>query len=418
MSEHLSEDRLLELAYGELSPEEAAAAEAHALGCAQCAKPLREIRSVRRVMAELPSMTPPASAASSLLQYAEQAAGRRRKSPRGWRRWLTPLATVLAFSLVAIVGVRVVREEGPAAVLMEERRGQDTEMRAPVALAAPQAAPDVQEPVPAPPATESAPTSVRAGADSPGAKGSGTERFARPPPATPAPAPPAQVARRALAKEKKVRDESDSFDGTFGGSERDKKLDSPPRQKPAEAVGGTVADKEETARSAAGAVAHGVVREPERLRASEQNAGSPASVASAPPYDAPVPQEREKDGSAGPGASAGQGQDQVGTLDRSAAAPSASRAAAKSRQAPIQSEAQQDLSPATPPELSLDALPRVLASTRGAAREPLLHRLCDEEHRPEREADALASCRTLIAEFPHSRWAPAARARLQAEAPR
>ena len=413
MSEHLSEDRLLELAYGELSPEEAAAAEAHALGCAQCAKPLREIRSVRRVMAELPAMTPPSSAASSLLQYAEQAAGRRRKGRFGWRRWLTPLATVLAFSRVAIVGVRVVREEGPASVLQERSR-PETEMRAPVAAAPPLAAPEVQEPAPMD-ALEAPRKSAPAAEDSPGATGSGSESYARPPPSTVTPAAPqAKVVRRALAKEKMApaRDESENgFEAVFGGSPHDKKLDAPPTQKPTEVLGGVVADKTEEARPTAGAVAHGVTREPERLRAeakAEQNAAAPARFASAPPAGSTVAEEREKDGRGGP-------EDQVTALDRSAAAVPAAPPAKKSRQAPVQSE---DLSPATPPQPSLDELPRVLASTRGAAREPLLHRLCDEEHRPEREADALASCRALTAEFPHSRWAPAAQERLRAEAPR
>src|SRR6478735_2425087 len=51
---HAAEDRLLEYAYGELSPGDAAAVEGHLQGCVKCAGTLDAIRGVRRARPTAP----------------------------------------------------------------------------------------------------------------------------------------------------------------------------------------------------------------------------------------------------------------------------------------------------------------------------------------------------------------------------
>ena len=105
---HQYEDKLLELAYGELPESEATAVEAHVQGCARCRQSLAEIRSVRLSMGQLPQVDPPEAGLDSLLAYAEQAARRNAAGPAGapsfWKRLMAPLAGVAALSLVAVVG--------------------------------------------------------------------------------------------------------------------------------------------------------------------------------------------------------------------------------------------------------------------------------------------------------------------------
>ena len=108
---HSSEDRLLELAYGELPPAEARALEAHLEDCPRCTQALQQIRSVRTAMAPLRAEPVPDAGLDSLLAYAQQSARRNAEAPaparRGWRRLLMPAAGLAAASLFGLVVLQV-----------------------------------------------------------------------------------------------------------------------------------------------------------------------------------------------------------------------------------------------------------------------------------------------------------------------
>ena len=74
MSQDAFQDRLLDLAYGELSPREAREVEAHAASCPACRAELARIRETRRIMAALPDEPAPEAGERLLLAAAREAA--------------------------------------------------------------------------------------------------------------------------------------------------------------------------------------------------------------------------------------------------------------------------------------------------------------------------------------------------------
>lgn len=191
MSHDELRERLLDLAYGELSPREAREVEAHAEGCEACRAELAAIRGTRQVMSALPVEPAPERGRAVLVAAAREAV--RARPPRGKvGRWLWA-GPVLAASLavVVVVSVRVGERPPPSAgredpdALLGERRYAEPAPAAPPAVppAAPREAPAVAAaPAPAP----SAPPRGGARREAP--------RFATAPEAD-APAPPAAVAR-------------------------------------------------------------------------------------------------------------------------------------------------------------------------------------------------------------------------------
>lgn len=110
---HQYEDKLLEFAYGELPQHEADAVDAHVRGCTRCAHSLSEIRGVRATMARLPMENAPDAGLESLLAYAEQAAKRSaeiKAPPSIWKRFLMPLASVMALATVGVIAFRANQE--------------------------------------------------------------------------------------------------------------------------------------------------------------------------------------------------------------------------------------------------------------------------------------------------------------------
>ncbi|HET8539487.1 MAG TPA: zf-HC2 domain-containing protein [Anaeromyxobacter sp.] len=102
-------DRLLDLAYGELSKREAREVEAHAASCEPCRAELARIRATRRVMATLPQEPAPERGERILIAAAGEAAEARRPR-RLVPRWLLGGAVVAAsLAVVAVVSVRVAR---------------------------------------------------------------------------------------------------------------------------------------------------------------------------------------------------------------------------------------------------------------------------------------------------------------------
>jgi hypothetical protein len=95
-------ERLLDLAYGELSPRDARKVEEHAASCEACRAELGRIRETRRLMSALPEEPAPAEGERILLAAARGAAGRR--GPRILPPWLWG-GSLVAASLAAIVAV-------------------------------------------------------------------------------------------------------------------------------------------------------------------------------------------------------------------------------------------------------------------------------------------------------------------------
>jgi hypothetical protein len=123
-------DRLLELAYGELSADEVRAVEAHVGECPACKGALEEIRGVRRVMAKLSQPAAPQDKLESLFAYAEQAARRASAGPapgtRWWGKWLAPMGGIAAVVTIGIVAHEVSRApelQDPAEQVLREKLG-------------------------------------------------------------------------------------------------------------------------------------------------------------------------------------------------------------------------------------------------------------------------------------------------------
>lgn len=96
-------DRLLDLAYGELSGREARDVEAHAAACEACRAELTRLRETRRIMSALPDEAPGPGGERILLAAAREAADARAPRRR-FPGWLLG-ATAAAFSLVAVAAV-------------------------------------------------------------------------------------------------------------------------------------------------------------------------------------------------------------------------------------------------------------------------------------------------------------------------
>lgn len=95
-------ERLLDLAYGELSPRDARKVEEHAASCEACRAELGRIRETRRLMSALPEEPAPAEGERILLAAARGAAGSR--GARILPPWLWG-GSLVAVSLAAIVAV-------------------------------------------------------------------------------------------------------------------------------------------------------------------------------------------------------------------------------------------------------------------------------------------------------------------------
>jgi hypothetical protein len=217
MSHEELRDRLLDLAYGELSPREARELEDHAASCEACGAELARIRGTRRLMAALPEEPAPAEGERILLAAAREAAGRR--APRRLvPRWAWT-AAVAAASLAAVAAVswRIVAMrpggiggEDPQALL-----GDSPYARPPRETARDSAAAEEREPAGARGTTPEQPAAPGAGKGERAKRARGAEggreavpsrRFAEAPPpeatpprAAPSRAPAPQPERQAYA---------------------------------------------------------------------------------------------------------------------------------------------------------------------------------------------------------------------------
>ncbi len=132
MNRVCSHDDLEALAAGELSPERAQAANAHAAGCVECAEELRWLRSERELMRRRAARAPlqPAEL-SDLWSGVEARLGERRP-----RRWLRPAsfamtvaaAAVLAFFAGRRAAEHAQHERSPMALLPDAQNMQRSEL--------------------------------------------------------------------------------------------------------------------------------------------------------------------------------------------------------------------------------------------------------------------------------------------------
>jgi hypothetical protein len=247
-------DRLLDLAYGELSGREAREVEAHAASCEACRVELARIRETRRLMSALPDEAPDAGGERILLAAARQAA-EARTPPRRLAPWLWG-ATAAAFSLVAVAAVSYRLAMRPGLL---ERPDSEALLGGPYASPPPPAAPPAEAP-------SSAEEAVRTRA---------------PEPAPPAAAEraPAVASPRVLRKQAEPRGDERSARAEEGG--RGATVEDPPLE--AEAGRATAAPPEPSADAEAfDAPSPRSAAAPAEAPAAKRAAPRPAEAASAP----------------------------------------------------------------------------------------------------------------------------------------
>lgn len=156
---HQYEDKLLELAYGELPQHEANAVESHVRTCTRCTEALGQIRAVRSTMGQLPVVAPPEAGLESLFAYADQAARRNAAGPAPtatwWRKLMAPMMAAGALCIIGVVAWQTSREGAVVPtreeIAVEARQKKDA-MRteslraAPVVAEAPPPAPAAEAP--------------------------------------------------------------------------------------------------------------------------------------------------------------------------------------------------------------------------------------------------------------------------------
>lgn len=404
------EEKLLEYTYGELSEGDSKTVEAHLRACATCADSLRAMKQVRRTMAQLPMVAPPKAGLDSLLSYAESAAKASRAKPARrspWLRWVMPLASLAALSVVLVVSSKVARQtEGPIASNRDEARGDWASARPPSAKKS--AAPAGE--------TEATASKIVAVPQEPEArkKPAALEKHAA------APTTPAE------------ENEASPSDGSGGSRPLDDKA---PAKKPAERA--SVADqlpKEAQAPNqwASPPASWKKDGQPELNRAAgDGERARKAKVAMAPPPERSAPREgQDFDGRQGgvmngmagngPGGAAGAARPAEKQPGRAQAAGERAMAGeAKARPSALVGR-----SPASPSGPARDDREREVAQLRqvlargaqGEERARLLRRLCEALDELGREREADSACDAVIREFPRSDEARSALQRSNARA--
>ncbi len=200
MTHEALRERLLDLAYGELSPRAAREVEEHADSCEACRGELGRIRETRRLMSSLPEEPAPAEGERILLAAAREAAGRRR-TERALPRWVLG-GSLVAASLAAVVAVSyrvaTMRPRSAGREDVNALMGESPYARPPPPESAPPAeSPAPPKAAPEPDARREPPEETRR----PHVERSRTA--AAPPPASAEPAPPAAPA----GEKKKARSE-------------------------------------------------------------------------------------------------------------------------------------------------------------------------------------------------------------------
>ena len=170
MTHAQAQSLLLDLAYGELSPDEAREVERHAAECAACAAELEGLLATRRLAARLADEPVPARGRAELLAAARLAA-----SPAPARRRLRSRVYAIAASaaVIALVAGVTLRLTGQRSALRGREDFPELRDLAPMEDVAPSPAPVPAAPAPArkrqaaPPVTEARPSRAPAPAPLP-----------------------------------------------------------------------------------------------------------------------------------------------------------------------------------------------------------------------------------------------------------
>ncbi|WP_225414046.1 anti-sigma factor family protein [Stigmatella hybrida] len=377
---HAHEDRLLDFAYGELSPQETRAVQSHLDGCPRCSEALASIRGVRSAFSQLGMEPAPEAGLDSLLAYAQQSARGMAQGPSPkqslWRRLTVP---VMGIASVCVFGVITLRVSEQVNLQPEFAQAQKT-VAAPMAEDAP------------PPADLLMPSAAPAPA--PGA------------PAEPQMPQISRGARREMAQDvpelKKKMEKADWARGGKGGTASKAKQLVAEENAESESFGMAADD-------------NGPLPPP------------PAPVAAAAPEPAPY----DKDGAYDDGAYGAPASSSLrlseGRARQSKSKPSASKAPASAgapspaKRAPAETEmSQQAIVARQDGKRVLDAslLREALADgATGEERWNLLARLCDAEFALGRREAAIEACSLVVKEAPGSPAGLQARRRLLQEAP-
>ncbi len=102
MRAHPTEERLLDLALGDGSPE----ARGHLTECAACAARVEEARTVAEFATEVDVPEPPEPFWAEFRRDLRRRIAEEERPPAAWRRWLLPLAAVPVALVVAVVVYR------------------------------------------------------------------------------------------------------------------------------------------------------------------------------------------------------------------------------------------------------------------------------------------------------------------------
>jgi hypothetical protein len=120
MTHEEAKDLLLDLAYGELAPEDARAVELHAAGCAECGEERRRIAHVRALASRAAEPTS-TRGTDAILAAARRAAAERRPRLRApSRRVSWAIATAAVLAIVVGVTLRVSESRAKRSVDVEE----------------------------------------------------------------------------------------------------------------------------------------------------------------------------------------------------------------------------------------------------------------------------------------------------------
>ena len=403
---HPDDDRLLELAYGEVPASEARALRQHVDGCARCRKVLDGIAEVRTAFRSIPEEPAPEEGLESLLAYGEQAAARAR-SRRGGLRILALLSAATAFAVVwvmlpgpskrsdtdVLAQAEVPREAVQGGGSRDEAdRAKDTkenEARVLRRLATPKAEPvarseQFSEERPAP-GRQSAPEQL--------SKQKGSEKKLDASKEQPklAEAPAAFPAGREGEAQSSASGNLSGALGSVGG-----KAGSAAGPPPASAVEGLAS------KSAAGAEkkrSAGARPEDGTLDTGAKAPSSPpAALATTPPDDSARLQAAEKVAAA-PRAETSASEDKAAAVADAVSAPAASPPAKASKPAPpMQSMRVGAGSPEKQARLS--EIRRQLETARGDQRKALLLEKCEIEASLQMGPDAVLTCSMVSREFP------------------
>jgi anti-sigma factor RsiW len=354
---HAHEDRLLDFAYGELSPQETRAVQSHLEGCPRCSEALASIRGVRSAFSQLGMEPAPEAGLDSLLAYAQQSARGMAQAPspkqRLWRRLSVPVMGLASVCLFGLITLQVSKEVN---LQPEFALAQKTVAAAPPAQGA------------SPPADMALPGAAPAEALQ-------LAREARPEPYAEVP-------------ERKMKKESANW-AMRGKGAAASKAPQPKVQEEAEGFGSAADDQAPLPPPPAPVAA--AAPEPAQEQAYEAPASSSLRLDKA----------RSREVSSKPVASAG--------------------AAVPAKRAPAETEKSQQATVAgldNKRVLEASLLREALADgATGEERWSLLARLCDAEFALGRRQAAIEACSLVIQEAPGSSSGLQARRRLQQEAP-